>query len=173
MAYSCCSWAATSYSQVVEVVEEVFIIAKLCHVDLLVLQRTSIEWVMILCDLVSVLARSWHLDRTWPVGVNVAEAISQILKGSLRNVFGLVQANKEVNWSNTSLSSLLRHKEEIKALVTLGVLDKISINDGSRLWVLNLSSSSIGEHSLVDSLVDNDEGDWWWSTDLVIERFQS
>jgi len=71
------------------------------------------------------------------------------------------------------LSSLLRHKEEIKALVTFGVLDKISINDGSRLRVLNLSSSSIGEHSLVDSLVDNDEGDWWWSTNLVIERFQS
>ena len=128
---------------------------------------------MILCDLVSVLARSWYLDGTWPVGVNIAEAISQILKGSFRNVFGLIQAYKEMNWSNTSLSSLLRYQEEVKALIALAILDKVCINDWPWLRVLNSAALTLNEHSLVDSFVDDHKWNWWWSWYLVIERSES
>ena len=43
--------------------KEVLIVAELLHVDLLLLQVSSVEGVMVLSNLVGVLAWSWHLDR--------------------------------------------------------------------------------------------------------------
>ena len=43
--------------------EEVLIVAELLEVDVLLLQASAVEGVVVLGDLVSVLARSWHLDR--------------------------------------------------------------------------------------------------------------
>ena len=165
--------SATSSSQVVEVVEEVFIVAELFQVYFVLSQASTIERVMIFSNLMSVLARSWHFDRSWPIGVHVAETIGNILKILLRNVLRLIQANKEMNWSHTSLSSLLRHKEKVKALVSFAVLDKVCINDRAWRWILSLAISSLNEHSLVDSLVDNDKSDWRRSTNLIVERLKS
>jgi hypothetical protein len=72
--------SATSCSQVVEVVEEVFIVAELFQVYLVLSQASTIERVMILSNLMSVLARSRHFDRSRPVGVHVAESVSHVLK---------------------------------------------------------------------------------------------
>ena len=43
--------------------EEVLIVAELRKVDVLLLQASAVEGVVVLGDLVGVLARSWHLDR--------------------------------------------------------------------------------------------------------------
>lgn len=165
--------SATSCSQVVEVVEEVFIVAELFQVYLVLSQASTIERVMILSNLMSVLARSRHFDRSWPVGVHVAECVSHVLKIWLRDVFWLVQADKEMDWGHTSLSGLLRHKEKVKFFVTVAVLNKVGIDDWARWWIITLAISSLNEHSLVDPLVDNDESDWRRSTNLVIERLES
>lgn len=42
--------------------EEVLIVAELLEVDVLLLQASAVEGVVVLGDLVGVLARSWHLD---------------------------------------------------------------------------------------------------------------
>ena len=61
----CSSTGATSSasSQEVLVAEEVLIVAELLKVDVLLLQASAVEGVVVLGDLVSVLARSWHFDR--------------------------------------------------------------------------------------------------------------
>ena len=78
-----------------------------------------------------------------------------------------------MNRSNTTLSCHLRNQEEVEALVAFAVLDESSINDGSRFWILSISISSISEHSLVDPLVHNYQGNWRWSTYLIVDWFES
>lgn len=123
---------------------------------LAVFDHSGIETVVILSDLVGVLARSWDLDRAWPVGVHVAEGIGGVFKVFLGDIFGLVHGNEEVNWSDTSLSGLLRDQEEIEALILAFILNKVGVNDGSRRWIVILLAI-LDEHSLVDSLVDYDQ----------------
>ena len=74
-----------------------------------------------------------------------------------------------MHWSDTTLSGLLRHEEEIEALVTFAILNEIGIDNRAWCWVLNLSTSSISEHSLVDSFIYNNKSDRWRSTNLVVE----
>lgn len=78
-----------------------------------------------------------------------------------------------MNRSYTALSCLLRHQEEVEALISIAVLYKSSINDRSRFWVLGISISSISEHSLVDSLVHNNQSDWRRSTNLIVDWSKS
>lgn len=61
-----------------------------------------------------------------------------------------------MNWSDTSLSGLLRDQEEIEALILAFILNKVGVNDGSRRWIVILLAI-LDEHSLVDSLVDYDQ----------------
>jgi hypothetical protein len=49
-------------SQVVHVAEEVFVVAESLEINLVALDVSTVEAVMELSDLVSVLARSWNLD---------------------------------------------------------------------------------------------------------------
>lgn len=66
-----------------------------------------------------------------------------------------------MDWGHTSLSGLLGYQEEVEALVALAVLDEVGVDDGSWLRVEGLSELVLAEHSLVDSLVDDDKGDRW------------
>jgi hypothetical protein len=61
---------------------------------------------------------------------------------------------------NTSLGSELGNKEEVEA-VLIGILNQVSINDRSRGRVDEVLGTflSFNEESLVDSLVNNYEGD--------------
>jgi len=51
-------------SEVVHVTEEVLIVAESLEVNLVALELSAVKAVVELCNLMSVLARSWHLDRS-------------------------------------------------------------------------------------------------------------
>jgi hypothetical protein len=52
-------------SEIVEVLLEVGVVTEMLQVDvLLFLNHSAVHAVVILCDLVSILARSWHFDGT-------------------------------------------------------------------------------------------------------------
>jgi len=137
------------------------------------LELPAIETVMVLSYLVSVLAWSWHFDGAGPVGVHIAEAIGEVLKCLPRNVLGLVEAHIVMNWGDTSLSGLLWNQIEVELISSIVVLDELGVNNTSWLRILSFSISTCNKHSLVDSFVHNDQSDWRWSTDLVVERFES
>lgn len=78
-----------------------------------------------------------------------------------------------MNWGDTSLSGLLWNQIEVELLSSVVVLYELGVNDTTWLRVVSLSVPTSNEHSLVDSLVDNDQSDWWWAADLIVERFES
>ena len=78
-----------------------------------------------------------------------------------------------MNWGDTSLSGLLWNQIEVELLSSVVVLYELGVNDTTWLRVVSLSVPTSNEYSLVDSLVDNDQSDWWWATDLIVERFES
>ena len=78
-----------------------------------------------------------------------------------------------MRWGNTSLSGLLGHQEEIKALVVQLVLDKVGVNDATWLRVLNTTTARLEEHPLVDPLVDHHQRDLDRSCSLVVEGLES
>ena len=78
-----------------------------------------------------------------------------------------------MNRSHTTLSCLLRNQEEVEALIAFAVFYESSINDGSRLRIHSVSTSSICKHPLVDSLVHNYQSDWRWTTQLVVDWSES
>ena len=119
----------------------------------------GVEAVVVFSNLVGVLAWGWHFDRARPVGVGVANTISEILQLTLGNVVGLVHADKEMSWGYASLGSLLGNKEEVEALVVVLVLHELAVNDTARLRIRSLTISVFDEHSLVDSLVHNDKSE--------------
>ena len=84
---------------------------------------------MILCDLVSILARCWYFDRAGPVRIKIAEIVGDGLKVLLTQICGLVQADKEVSWCDTALGGLLRNHEEVKTDVGVIILNEDSIDD--------------------------------------------
>ena len=51
-------------SQVVHIAEELLVVAESLEVNLVAFDVSTVEAVMELSDLVSVLARSWNLDRS-------------------------------------------------------------------------------------------------------------
>lgn len=77
-----------------------------------------------------------------------------------------------MDWSHTTLSGLLRDQIEVKLLSALVVLDELGVNYTTRLRIFSFTVPSSNKHSLVDSLVDNYQSDWWWTTDLVIQRLE-
>lgn len=64
-------------------------------------------------DLVSILAGSWHLDRTGPVVVEVAQSVGQLLKLDLSEG-ALVEGHMEVGRKHTALVGSRWHHEEVK-----------------------------------------------------------
>lgn len=78
-----------------------------------------------------------------------------------------------MGWRNTSLSRLLGHQEEVKALVVELVLHKVGINDATGLRVLDLTVARLQEHPLIDPLVDHNQRDLDWRCRLVVEGRES
>lgn len=68
-----------------------------------------------LSNLVSILTRSRHFDRTGPIKVEVAQCVRKVLQLLLREV-GVILRHKEVSWQNTSLIRRGRRQEEVKLL---------------------------------------------------------
>lgn len=68
-----------------------------------------------LCDLVSILARSWHFDWACPVEVEMTEGVGKQLQvcATQRR---LIACNVEVSWENTSLSCRSRSQEKVELL---------------------------------------------------------
>ena len=147
--------SASSSSQVVHVAEEVLVVVESLEVNVLGLDSSTVEKIVEFSDLVSVLARSWNLDRSGPVGVHVAEAISEILESLSWDISWLVHTDVVVNWSHTTLSGLLRYQVEVELLGTIVVLDQLGVDDTTWLRIISLSVSPSNKHSLVDSFVDN------------------
>jgi hypothetical protein len=67
---------------------------------------------------------------------------------------------------------LLRDQVKIELLRSLVVLDELLVDDASWLRVLSLTVPSSNKHSLVDSLVDDDQSDWRNTRNLVVERLE-
>jgi hypothetical protein len=68
-----------------------------------------------LCNLVRVLTRSWDLDRSCPVEIEVAQSKGQLLNLNSSQV-GVVLRHVEVCWQDTSLVSTGWRQEEIELL---------------------------------------------------------
>lgn len=120
------------------------------------LELTFVELVVVFCNLVCILARSWNLDGARPVTVHVAESVGQVFELFLGEVSRLIQTHIEVNRSHASLSGQLWNKEEVKLFYSFAVFDQLVIDDATWWRVLYRSSiSPSNKHSLVDSLVYN------------------
>ena len=147
----------TDLSQVVAVVQEFLVIGQLPKVD------TALTWLlegsclvkgmMVIGDLVAELANRWNFDGAGPVGVHETQAEGQVLKVIFAHIGRLVQVSEVVSWCHTTLGGQLGDKEEVKAVVTVRVLDKLAVNEDSRLWVLSLIAGIFDKHTLVYSLV--------------------
>ena len=115
---------------------------------------------MVLCDLMRVLASSWHLYGSAPVAVHEALSVSQVLDVKLGEIRRLVQAHVVVGRSGASLGSTLRHQEEVEALVVLLVLNQVGVDDAARRRVLHpVAMLVLDEDPLVDALVHNNQSD--------------
>ena len=68
-----------------------------------------------------------------------------------------------MSWGYTSLSGLLRNKEEVEALVVVLILHELAVDDATGLRIRSLTISILDEHSLVDPFVDYDKSEGWHS----------
>jgi hypothetical protein len=76
--------------------------------------------------------------------------------------------------SDTSLSRLLWHQEEIKTIVARFVFYKTRVNNTTRHRVINLvSAATLNEHSLMNSLVHNYKCNLSRGSRLVVQRLNS
>ena len=126
---------------------------------------------MVVSNLVGILTRSGNFDRARPVGVHVAELVSEVLYVALGKVFGFVEADVEVSRGNASLGGLLRYEEEVEADVVLLILNQALIDDTSWWRIADIITSfrSLDEHTLVDPLVNYDQSNGRNLSDLVVE----
>lgn len=83
-------------------------------------------------NLVRVLARSWNLDGTCPVEVEVTQCESQVLNVQLFQT-RIVLGHVEVGWENTSLSGVGWCQVKVKlGLVTFSsVLDETFVDNAA------------------------------------------
>lgn len=171
-------------SQVVKVLLEIFIPAD--GLENLTIETMSEAWffawvhatiddVMVVSDLVSILARSWYFDGARPIGVHVAELVSEVLDVSFRKVLRFIETDVEMSRSDASLGCLLRHEEKVEADVVLLVLDQALIDDATWWRVADIIASfwSLDEHALVDSLVHDYQSDGRNRADLVVEWLEN
>ena len=89
------------------------------------------EKISMICDLVSVHARSRHLDGTFPVVVHVTQLVSELMQVILGDVT-IVSGDEVVNRVSATLSDFLRSYEEIMLLVLfflLSVLNNVRLNN--------------------------------------------
>ena len=107
----------------------------------------------------SVHAGSWHLDRSCPVEVVVAQVECQLLKLKLGER-RLVQRHEEVRWTHAPLITFDWDEEEVKVFALVVVfLDKLTIDDATTRWVVQSVVVVENKEGLDDSLVNNQESD--------------
>lgn len=114
-------------------------------------------------NFVTILARCRDLDWSCPVEVEVTKRKGQVLYVKLTKL-GFVHSAEEMSGQNTSLSSVSRRKVEVKYSffgLRSFLLDQFLIDDASWRGVDQASSWILNEESLGDSLVHNDNCDFW------------
>lgn len=119
----------------------------------------------------SVHAGSWHLDRSRPVEVVVAQVECQLLKLDLGEGW-LVQGHEEVRWTHAPLITFDWDEEEVKVFaLVVAFLDKLAIDDAPTRWVVQSVVVVENEEGLDDPLVYNQKSDlgtsWWFVVQLV------
>jgi len=67
------------------------------------------------CNLVSVHAWSWHLDRTSPVEIVMTQIECQLLQFELGEI-GLIQRHEEVRGTHAALGTSDGHEEEVELI---------------------------------------------------------
>ena len=113
---------------------------------------------VVFSNLVSIHARSRHLDRSLPIEIVIAKVKSELFK-NLFSHRGVIVSYVEVGGSDTSLCGVLRDEVEIVLGVVFRVLNNVLINQGSRRRVDHFALVVLGEKALVDPFVDNDDSD--------------
>lgn len=124
-------------------------------------------------NLVSILAGSWHFDRTCPVEIEVAQCVSQVLKLLLSKV-RVILRHEEVSWQNTSLVRRSRCQEKVKLLgPTSMFLNKTLIDDAARRRIEKSALIVLNKEALRDSLIHYDDCDSRFLSCLVVEKVDS
>ena len=110
-------------------------------------------------DLVRVHAWRWHLDRTSPVEVVVAQSEDKLLQLELGQV-RLIHRDVEVSRLLAALGAAHREQEEVKLVsVTTRRLNKLRIDEAAARRILQPALSVFDEERLDDPLVNDDESD--------------
>lgn len=110
------------------------------------------------CNLVSIHARSRHLDRPRPVEVVVAQVKSELLNRCLLHL-RIIEGHIEMSRLHTSLSSELRDQIKIVLTLRILVLYDLLVNERAWWWILKIAIRIFYKESLCDSLVNNDDSD--------------
>jgi len=117
------------------------------------------------CDLVGEHARSWDLNCVVPVVVVVTKRVSKVQDshlGDFRGVLGHIEMSR----LDRALSDGVRNQEEIEASVdNLRLLNEALVDVGALRRVVNKGFTRVLlvllEESLADTLVHNDQRDFW------------
>lgn len=114
-------------------------------------------------DLISQHARSRNLDGIWPVVVVVAQSISEVQDGILRNERGVL-SNIEMSRLDCSLGHGVRNEEKVEpAFNDFGLFNESVIHIGTLRWIQDMSgvrwAFCLLKESLSHALIDDDECD--------------
>jgi hypothetical protein len=124
-------------------------------------------------NLVRVLARRWHFDRTCPVKVEVAQRVGQQLEVRAAQS-GLVHRHIEVGRQHAPLSRRRRREEEVELLTVRGMLfDESLVDDAARGRIQQPAFRVLDEEALRDPFVDHDHCDVRLGGALVVEQLNS
>jgi len=129
-----------------------------------------------LSNLVSILTRSRHLDRTCPVEVTVAQSKRKLLNLDLfQGAF--VERHEAMRGQDTALIGSRGGDEEVERLrtvsITSSMLNQVLINYAATWWVHQLTSSILHEEPLIDALVDHNQSDLRLSCVFMVELLDS
>ena len=108
-------------------------------------------------DLVSVEADTWETDGTLPVGKVVALIVRELTESVKRHA-GVVSDDKVLGWGDSTNGNLVRDQKELEVVASDTLVDH-----RSWLWVVTV----VEEESVIDSLVDEDFGEFWLAASTV------
>ena len=150
-------------SEIVLICQEVRIVSKGRHIYIFSFLNSTllIKIMVIFCNLVSILARRWHFNRSWPVCVHKTETECQVFNLLLWDIsIRFIQWNKEMCGSYTTLCCLLRDQEKIITFVRVVVLNKYWVYYCSWFWIQHFISF-LNKYSLVNSFVNYNQSNLW------------
>ena len=133
----------------------------------------NIKYIEEVSNLVSILARSWHFNRSSPIEVKVAQSESQLL--NFKSIeWRLILRNVEMGWQAAALSSFSRRHVEVEHLVTFVLICGLSdtfIDNAASWWILKLATLVLQEETLIDTLIYENHGDFRLSSDSIVMVF--